>query len=82
MPTRYRRRHETCWAIYHAVAASPSPMTRLEISNAISRVKSPLIIEIIEELVVGGYLKREQIFHVNDAEMFVYSLGERKPIES
>jgi predicted transcriptional regulator len=73
---RNRSVNSTVQAIYEAVKASPTPMTRLEICRAIERQKTPHLIQIIEEMVRKGWLTRtEDVFH-NGVVVYLYSAAE------
>lgn len=72
MPVHYYDAQELCNAIYYAVKNSATPLSRLEISRAIGRRKTPHILVMIESLVEKGYFER--MVHTNKLgrETFVY----------
>lgn len=70
---------QLCDEIYKAVKISPEPMTRLDISTAIGRKKSPHIWNMIEHLVKTEYLKRE-VWHVpGGMVVYLYTASENNP---
>jgi predicted transcriptional regulator len=62
-------------AIYCAVLQAAEPMTRLEICRAIGRVKSPHILDAIEELTAGGWLLKEVKDDPQFGRAYVYRIG-------
>lgn len=62
-------------AIYCAVLQASEPMTRLEICKAIGRVKSPHILNAIEELTAGGWLIKDVKEDAQYGKAYVYRIG-------
>lgn len=75
----YMTRQELCNAVYHAVVCSKSALSRLEISRAIGRAKSPHVIQMIEELRDGGWLVESVRKNKFGKDTLVYSAG-RLPV--
>lgn len=71
-----RAKHDTTRAILDALEVADYPLSRLEICRAIGRKKSPHLINLIEELVILGLLRRSVAVAINGADSYVYSLQE------
>lgn len=72
----HRPRDEARALIFDIVAESPRPLTRTEIARAIRRVKSPHLIDMIEELVDEGIFQRWTQLYPNGVEGYVYALAD------
>ena len=73
MSYKYMSKQELCNAIYETVMASYTPLTRLEIAQAICKKKSLNIIEMIEHLTNTGYFDKRQIIDKFGRQAFVYA---------
>lgn len=75
MVKTYYTPQELCNAVYCAVKNSPTPLSRLDICRAIGRKKSPHILDIIEQLFVGGWFTKTETTDKHGRKVFVYGVG-------
>lgn len=73
---------ELCNEVYQACFNAGQPPTRKEICEMIGRKKSPHIIDMIENLVAGGYLEKTQVERGKWGGTWVYWATKTIPVEA
>ncbi len=73
----YRSRAESMELILDVITTSPHPLTRAMIAHALGVVKSPKIIEMINELVQASLIVKTERLSRNRAIEFVYWIERR-----
>lgn len=68
---------ELCDEVYKAVIDAKEPLTRLEICRAIDRKKSPHIVNMIRDLVSGGWLREIADKDKHGRPAFRYAVGKK-----
>lgn len=71
-----RPRSETVRVICETIENSPEPLTRTQIARALSRAKTPYLIDVIESLVDSGVLLRTHYVRHNGVVCYLYQLRE------
>lgn len=68
----HRAQDKSLNLIVTAIENSPSGLTRTQIARALERTKTPHLIELIENLVEGGFLQRQVKIFGNGVEGYIY----------
>ncbi len=69
----HRPKDDSLDLILMAVENSPGGLTRTQIARALERTKTPHLIDLIENLVEQGYLKRQVKIFGNGVEGYIYT---------
>jgi predicted transcriptional regulator len=73
----YRSNEDTRALAVHLLLHANKPLSRSEICKGLKRSKSPMIVNLLEELVADGILKRYCEVRPNGVPMYFYSIGVR-----
>lgn len=78
MVQKHRPRLSTRTQIIEALNTHEEPLSRAEIAELLGREKTPHLIQLIEQLVEEGILKRGLKTYRNGVNGYVYWLDERR----